>query len=340
MNKIKFSKPFLGEEEINAVSKVIRSRWITSGKVGEEFEKKFAKYVGSKYAIFLNSCTSALQLSLQWYKNKYNIKKVLVPSMTFVATINEIINAGLEPVFGDVGDDSLLSPNNSKYDAVIPVHLYGNRAQIKWNVPCIEDSAHLIEKNQCKNNNNLVCFSLFASKNITCGEGGILATNDKNCYLWAKQARHHGITKYSKKETKYLYDMNFIGWKMNQSDILAAIGIEQLKKIDTINKERKRCVFWYNKFLGYKNKGLHLYPIYVKQRKKFIKYMDQYGISCGVHYPSAHQMSIFNDKCYNLPNTEYFSKHVVSLPLFPELRNKEIIYICKKIYDTNLLIKK
>jgi dTDP-4-amino-4,6-dideoxygalactose transaminase len=343
MKKISFNKPFIGEEEIKAVSKVIRSGWITSAKEGEKFEKKFASYVGSKYVIFLNSCTSALNLSVEWYKIKYGIKKVLVPSMTFVATVQAVINAGLKPVFGDIDNDLLLIPGKKKYDAVIPVHLYGNKSLRKWNVPCIEDSAHLIERNQCKNNPNIVTFSFFATKNLTTGEGGMLCTNDKKLYLWAKQMRHHGISKsgyerYGK--NKWKYDVEFNGYKYNNSDILAAIGIEQLKKFDLMQSERKRCVDLYNKLLGYNNKGLHLMPILVNKRDTFIKYMNKNGISCSVHFLPIHLMSIFKDKKYNLSNTEYFGKRLVSLPLFPGLKNKEIEYICKKVLETGLLIEK
>lgn len=344
MKKIPFNRPYIGKEEIDAVVDVIKSGWITSAGTGEEFERQFASFVGSKYAIFLNSCTSALHLSLEWYKKKYNIKKVLVPSMTFSATVQSVLHAGLKPIFGDVDEDLLLVPNKNNYDAVIPVHLYGNKALRKWDVPCIEDSAHLIEKDQCKNNKNIVTFSFFATKNITTGEGGMIATNDEKLYLWAKQMKHHGISKdgWNRYKTvgKWKYDIDFNGWKYNNSDILAAIGIEQLKKYDVIHRERQRCVSLYNEILGYNNTGLHLMPIYVNQRDKFMEYMAKKGVQCSCHFLPVHQMSVFKDYKVKLPITEWAGKHLVSLPLFPGLKDNEIRYICKKILKTGLLIRK
>ena len=344
---IPFCVPYISDEEVEAASNVIRSGWITSAKKGEEFEEAFSNYVGSKYAIFLNSCTSALYLSVEWYKKKYNIKKVLVPSLTFVASVQAIVHAGLEPVFGDVGKDYLLRDNLNfgydNYDAVMPVHIYGNKADTNWGVPTIEDSAHLVEKDQCRGKSNIVCFSFYATKNLSVGEGGMIATNDEEFYNWAKQARHHGISKSGwdryQPGRKWRYDVEFMGWKFNQSDIMAAIGIEQLKKFDKIQEERKRCVDLYNRILSYKNEGLHLYPILVNEREKFIEKMEKVGISCSVHFLPVHKMTAFKD--YNnldLPNTNYFGEHLVSLPLFPALKDEEIKYICQKVLETGLLI--
>lgn len=341
--KIPFCKPFIGKEEVEAATKVIKSGWITSANVGEKFEEQFAAFVGSKYAIFLNSCSSALNLSVEWYKKKYNIKRVLVPSMTFSATVQAVVHAGLKPVFGDVDSNLLLKSDKEKYDAVIPVHLYGNKSLKKWDVPCIEDSAHLIERNQCKNNPNIVAFSFFATKNITTGEGGMLATNNKEFYLWSKQMRHHGISRDGwnryKKGGNWKYDIEFNGFKYNNSDILAAMGIEQLKKYDIIHSERKRCVDLYNKLLGYNNKGLHLMPIYVSRRDEFMNYMDKSGIQCSCHFLPVHKMSAFKDSKVKLPMTEWAGEHLVSLPLYPGLKDKEIKYICNRVLNTGLLIR-
>lgn len=341
---IPFCKPFVGEEEVEAASNCIRSGWLTSGKVTEEFEKKFADYVGAKHAVFLNSCTAALGLALQWYKKKYNIKKVLVPSCTFIATVQEIINAGLTPVFGDVGFDKLLVDTGKEYDCVLPVHLTGDKARIKWDVPVIEDSAHLIEKDQLKNNPNPVCYSFYATKNLATGEGGMLATNDEELYMWAKQAEHHGITKYGwnryQEGGTWWYDTEFVGWKLNQSDILASIGIEQLKKFDVIQKERQRCVDLYNQELGYHNTGLHLYTILVNDRNTFMDFMKENGIQCSVHFLPIHKMKAITSRYdeTDLDNTNYFGEHLVSLPLFPSLTNDEIKFICQKVKQTNLLL--
>jgi len=343
--KIPFCKPYLSKEEINAVKEVLESGWITSSKKGEEFEKAFADYVGAKYVILLSSCTAALQLSIEWYKKKYNIKKVLVPSITFAATVQEVIHAGLNPVFGDVDKKILLDKNENKtYDSVITVHLYGNKSRIRWGVPCIEDSAHLIERDQCKNNSNAICYSFYSTKNLTMGEGGAIATNDEEFYNWAHQARHSGISKDGWKRYEengnWWYESEFVGWKLNQPDILTAIGLEQLKKFDKIQAERKRCVDLYNQLLGQNNKGLHLFPILVEDRNKFINFMKESCIGCGVHFLPLHKMPAYKQYAHRrLANTDFFGDHLVSLPLFPGLKNEEIEYICSKVKETNLLIK-
>jgi dTDP-4-amino-4,6-dideoxygalactose transaminase len=348
--KIPFCRPFIGKEEAKAATKAIMSGWITTSKITEEVEKKIADYVGAKYCILLTSCTAALHLSLEYLKRfKLNNRfRVLVPSLTFAATATEVINSGGELIFGDVDKNTmcLKRPKYSNYDIAIPVHLYGIKARTDYDCLVIEDSAHLIEKNQCKNNPNLVCMSFYASKNVTMGEGGAICTNDDNAAMWFRQARHHGISSGGweryQKTNKWKYDIEFIGWKYNPSDVLSAILGANFNKIEKIHKERKRCVDLYNKLLDYNNRGLHLYPILISDRLKFMKIMEESGIGCSVHFLPLHRMTAFkqlNIKSDDLTNTNYFGDRLVSLPLFPLLTNKEIRYICAEVKKTGLLIK-
>jgi len=229
-------------------------------------------------------------------------------------------------------------------DAVIPVHLCGVRAKTDYgNVKVIEDSAHLIEEGQCRGTENSVCFSFYATKNMTMGEGGAICTNDDKAAEWFKQARHHGISKGGwnryKEGGSWRYDIEFIGWKFNPSDTLAAVGSVNLKKMKKIDKERRRVVNLYNKELGYDNFGLHLYPVLVNDRAKFMTLMQEAGIQCSVHFLPIHQMTAFkglNNK--ELKNTEWLGERLVSLPLFPFLKNNEIKKICKKVKETKLLL--
>jgi dTDP-4-amino-4,6-dideoxygalactose transaminase len=170
MEQIQFSKPFIGIEEEEKVLEVLRSGWLTSGKVGEEFEKKFAEYVGAKHVILVNSCTMALRLSIEYNKTKLKfLKSVYLPSFTFAATTTEALNSGLNLRFGDISlEDGCLIPDiENLYDLIIPVHYAGNKAKTDYGITTIEDSAHRIEKNQCLGNDNLVCFSFYATKNLT-----------------------------------------------------------------------------------------------------------------------------------------------------------------------------
>lgn len=343
MKKIPFCKAAIGLKEKLAVWRVMSSGWLTSGDKVREFEKKFAEFIGSKYAVAVNSCTSALFLCLK----RLNLplgSHIAVPSLTFTATINEIINAGYLPHFIDVRLDNLTMNKNyvdeKKVQAILPVHLTGNIADANYNLPIVEDAAHLCLPNSFSGNNT--CYSFYATKNLTTGEGGMIATNSEEDYQWFKKAIHHGLTKTGEqrnKEGSPFYDVEFVGWKMNMSDIMAAIGLTQLKKINWINKERQRCVGRYNYRLGYQNTGLHLYPIYVMKRHEFIKEMKDLGIQCSVHFLPIHKMTAYEK--YNkvkLPITEFVGQSIVSLPLYPELSNKQIDYICQQILKTKKMI--
>jgi len=340
-----FCRPFVGNKEAEKASETIKNGWITTGKITEEAEKNLAEYLGAKHVILVSSCTAALQLALEFTKKKVGKDfTALVPSLTFAATATEVIHAGGKVLFGDVGDDMCLIPvAHKKYDVAIPVHLTGNKADTNYPCPVIEDSAHLIERNQMVGNKNLVCFSFYATKNLTMGEGGAIATNDDEAAAWFKQARHHGISKGGwdryNNPNSWKYDIEFIGWKCNTSDVLSAILIENLKNIDIIHQERKRCVDLYNQELMYKNKGLHLYPILVKDRTEFINMMSENGIQCSVHFLPLHEMTAFaGTETTNMVKTNYLGKHLVSLPLFPNLTNEEIIKICQTIRKSNQLM--
>ena len=136
------------------------------------------------------------------------------------------------------------------------------------------------------------------------------------------------------------YDVNFCGWKMNMTNIQAAIGIEQLKKLDWMNKQRLRCVSRYNRLLNQRRIGLHLYPIFVRDRNDFVKYMKENGVDCSVHFEPLHLMKAYEDVPLRTTpyNAEWIGQHVVSLPLFPTLKDKEIDHICKTILKSNLFI--
>jgi len=341
--KIPFCQPYNTGNELNYVAHSIESGWWTTGPMTQEFEKKFAKYTGAKYCIALSSCTAALQLSLEYLKTKGEIKRVGVPSLTFAATANEIVHAGARPIWGDVSTDMCLMPMRD-VDAVIPVHLTGNRAFTKYDVPVIEDSAHLIERDQCKNNDNLVCFSFYATKNLAMGEGGAICTNDEEAYKWLKQARHHGISKGGwnryKEGGSWMYDIDFVGWKANPSDISSGIGLAQLEHMDDINELRASIVREYNDTTNYQHSGLHLYPVLVSERDRFIKQMGDAGIQCSVHFLPLHLMTAYKEVPIenDLSRTEYFGDHLVSLPLFPSLTNEQIQRVCETAKRTSLLL--
>lgn len=337
---VAFAKPYIGKKEINAVVRVLESGWLTMGLETIDFENEFAKFVKAKHAIAVNSCTSALFLSLQ----ALNIKKgdeVIVPSFTFVATANVIVHCGAKPIFADIRpEDFNIDPKSvsekmtKRTKLIMPVHYAGRLAQTDFSTLVVEDSAHRIVKNH--KSKNLVCYSFYATKNITTGEGGMVTTDDGDLAMWLKKARLHGLShdawkRYDPKG-KWHYEIEFNGYKMNTVDLASAMGRVQLARIDEMEKKRKVIVDKYNKLLGLKNFGTHLYPILVENRNDFIGIMKENGISCSFHFLPLHKSPAFSK--YNkikLPVTEYVGSRVVTLPLFPGLSLGDVNYVCSKV---------
>ncbi len=328
--KIPFNKTSLDDKEFNAVKKVLKSGWITSGPKVKEFEEKFAEYVGAKYAIAVNSCTTGLILALKCVLEKND--KVIVPSLTFAATAEAIVNAGMRPYFVEGSDFHKIDPE--EYDGAVTVHLFGEHRGFRLpQKPIIEDSAHRIEKDQCKGNSNMTVFSFYATKNMTTGEGGMVCTNNEYVAEKIRLMIFHGIRQNAWTRTKnktFQYGAEVVGWKGNMSDIQAAIGLEQLKKLPKFTKRRNEIVQQYNQAFGQENKGNHLYPLKVKNQKYFLEKMKKEGIQCSVHYYPLHLMPAFKNYFYaDLSATEEWSKTHVSIPLYPSLTNRQINYIIK-----------
>ena len=281
-NFITFGEPNIGKKEISLLKKTIASKWIGSGPTTEVFEKKFKEYKRTKYSLSVNSCTAALHLSLI----SLDIKKgdeVITTPMTFCSTINSILLTGATPVLCDINPQTLNIDENKieqlitkKTKALLVVHFAGlacNMEQIlkickKFNLKLIEDCAHAIESKYKKKNvgnfGNTGCFSFYATKNITTGEGGMLITRDYKIYKKIRTMRLHGLSKDAWK--RYLpnsidnsfkfqhYDVSQVGLKYNMIDLNASLGIPQLKYIEKSLKIRKKLHTEYIKKL----KGLPL----------------------------------------------------------------------------------
>lgn len=336
--EIPLTRTNIGEKEIYAVTNILRSGWLTMGKETIKFEKEFAKYVGAKYAIAVNSATAALFLSLQALGVK-NGDEVIVPSFTFPSTVNVIIHCGATPVFVDVNETDFTMDQKSmkeaitkKTKAIIPVHYAANRANIRVKLPIIEDSAHLIERNGNNNKSFSSCYSFYATKNMTTGEGGMVTVSDEKIADWLRMARLHGLSKDAWKryqmKSKWIYNIEFPGWKFNTTDINSALGRVQLRRLDGFIKRRLKVVGLYNKLLGLNNKGTHLYPILVNNRDRFFEKMKKNGIGCSFHFTPLHLQPAY--KKYNkrkLPVTESIGSRVVTLPLDSVITDEEIIRV-------------
>lgn len=277
---IPLTKPNVGKEEVLALKKVFKSGWITAGPRAEEFEEKFRKYVDSKYAVAVSSCTAALHVSLVGL----GIKKgddVLLPSLAFVGIPHVVLYTGAKPVFVDVIEDTLcIDPNDierkitSKTKAIIVVHFAGHAAPMdeiykianKHRLFVVEDAAHAAgalyksKRIGSLEGTSATCFSFHALKNMTTGDGGMITTNNKSFARHLRKLCWMGISKntwdrFGKKYDKarkspdWYYEVKEIGFKYYMNDIAAAIGIEQLKKLKRFNARRRAIAKSYDREL-------------------------------------------------------------------------------------------
>lgn len=340
--RIPLTRANISKKEVNAVSNVLKNGWFTMGKETQSFEEEFGKYVNAPYSVAVNSATSALFLSLKALEIGKG-DEVVVPSFTFASSANVIVHCGAKPVFVDIQMDGFTMDQKSldraitkKTKAIIPVHYAGNRVDITTTIPIIEDSAHLIEKDRNNNNAFSSCYSFYATKNMTTGEGGMITVKNKKIYEWLKMARLHGLSKdawnrYDLK-SKWTYSVEFPGYKVNTTDINSALGRVQLKRLDSFEKKRKIIVSYYNQLLGLNNNGRHLYPVLVKDREKFFSHMKKHGVGCSFHFVPLHlQPAYLHLPKIKLPVTEFVGAHVATLPLDSVISKKEVEYVTELV---------
>ena len=354
MKKIKLFDPVIGKNEENAIKKILHSHNWASGAGGGsvyEFEKKFSDFLGSKNCISVNSGTAALHLGLSLFDIKD--KEVILPSLSFVSTAHAIIYNGGIPVFVDVDPKTLcIDPKEiekaitKNTRVILPVHLGGipcdldkiSKISKKFGLSIVEDAAHAAgakyDGEKIGNHGHCVCFSFHPVKNLAMPSGGAITINLKNNKQFSKilkSKRWVGIT--GRKGSNY--DVSNLGWNYYMNEFSAAIGIEQLKKLDKINSQRKKIGKRYSKELeiGEKmpfdeNCSYHFYWIQVKNRKNFMKKMSENKIETGIHYNPIHKMSLYNSKTI-LPITEKAGNRIVSLPTHPNLTDNDLNRIIK-----------
>lgn len=305
MKKIIFGAPLIGQEEINEVVKTLKSGWIGTGPKCFQFENDFSSYTGAKFSLALNSCTSALHLSLI-ASGIGKGDEVITTPLTFNATVNSIWHTGAKPILVDINPETLnIDPQKiekaitKKTKAIIPVHFGGLPCEMdaikkiakKYKLIIIEDAAHAIgaryKSKKIGNLGNLTCFSFYANKNITTAEGGMLTTDNKKIADKVKTLRLHGLSgdawkRYNSKKIIYAETV-YPGFKYNMTDIQASLGIWQLKKVEKFLKIREQYAKVYDKYLNdipgiklqyrpkdiLKNRhALHLY-VFILEDKKY-----------------------------------------------------------------------
>lgn len=369
-----FAVPSLGIGEINEVVDTIKSGWLSLGPKTQLFETQFAQYCQVDHAVAVNSCTAALHLALLAHNIGQN-DEVILPSFTFAATANMIVNVGAKPVFADICPDTYcLDPEDvvkritHRTKAVIPVHFAGHPAEMtKFNqiakenqLIIIEDAAHAVgaeyQGKKIGSLGNTTCFSFYATKNLCTGEGGMLTTNLGSIAEFININRSHGISKDAwKRYTQggsWKYQVISTGWKYNLTDIQAAMGIHQLKKLDRFIKIRHQLAQQYNLALnnlravitptekpGYKH-AFHLYSIQTPpgHRDQLIEELAQMNIGASVHFLPLHLMPYYHKRwgyqLGDLPITEAVSSRILSLPLYPSLQISDIDYITSVIKNS------
>ena len=360
---ISFHVPAIGAEEIRAVTETLESGWLTSGTKIKRFEDDFAEYVGSKHAVAVNSGTAALHLALDAIGIRQD-DEVIVPTMTFTATAEVVLYFKAKPVLVDCQRDTLnLDPNQieaaitSKTKAIIPVHFGGQPCDMTpileiakaHKLYVVEDAAHALpasyEGKKMGTIGDITCFSFYATKTITTGEGGMATTENSE---WAERMRMmslHGIShdawKRYTKEGSWYYEVHCPGFKYNLTDIAAAIGIEQLKKCNQFWEVRKRIATIYDEAFANlpeiqlsfcRSNMQHAWHLYVIQlalerlrinRNDFIEALREKGIGTSVHFIPLHLHPYYRDKFgykpADFPNASSAFERIVSLPIYPKM---------------------
>ncbi len=366
--KVEFYHHNIEEEDIERVKKVLGSIFLTTGPTTAEFERKFSRYVGLKATVGVNSCTGALHLSLLALGIGPGDEVITTP-MTFIATATSILHAGAKLVFVDVEESTGLIDSTKieqaitpRTRAIMPVHLYGAMADMvaikkivdKYNLKIIEDCAHCIEGERDGVRpgqlSDAACYSFYATKNLTCGEGGAIVTNDANLAARLKILRTHGMSKdaSSRYTGKYQHwDMVALGWKYNMSDISAALLIEQIDRLYKYWQRRQDICEIYNEKLGtvhgiripdvQSKSARHIYTIWVDPNKRdsILHKMQDKGIGVAVNYRAVHTLTYFRQyfkfKPEDFPIANLIGKSTISLPLYPALKDSEIEYVVESV---------
>ena len=359
--KIPINIPAIDKEEIREVSAVLSEKSLTSasfdgGKRVQQFEKLLSKFVKSKFAVAVNSGTAALQASLYAIDIKPG-DEVLVPSFTFVATANSVKSVGAKPVFVDIlKSNYTMDPNDLKKKitrrtkAIIPVHLYGHMAYMdeilelakKKHIKIIEDASQSLgSKLKGKHSgtfSDLGCFSMYAGKVITSGEGGAIVTKDKQLFEKLKQIRNHGFDK-NNLTTRF-------GLNLRISEVSAAIAKIQMKKLPSLLNKRRKNAEKLTEILENsdiilpeprKNEVVnwYLYTIAMKNRYNVMKRLNSSGIGARVYYsPPIHATPYYKTRL-RLSNTEWAASHVMSLPIHPNVRNQDLVRMKKILLGRN-----
>lgn len=372
-----FAAPLLGEEEIQGVLECLRSGWLTTGMKVREFETAFAKYIGAKHAIAVNSCTSGLHLALEAAGVKPG-DEVITSPMTFTATAAVVEHLRARPVFADIDvatmnidPASVEAKITPRTKAILPVHFAGQACDMdaigaiarRHNLVVVEDAAHAIptryQGRLVGTLSPLTCFSFYATKNITTGEGGMVTTDDDRYAERIRLMTLHGMNKDAWKRYMqggaWAYDIVAPGYKYNLTDVAAAIGIPQLKRCDEFHARRLEIARKYDEgFAGLRgvvtpvvrdpqSHGWHLYVIQVNAdqltigRDAFIQALSERNIGVSVHFIPLHLQPYYRDtyglKPEDFPRATAAFQRILSLPLYARMSDGDVQDVIDAVVD-------
>lgn len=384
---IPFAVPSIGQDEIEEVVDSLESGWITTGPKVRQFEEAFAEYVNAKHAVAVNSCTAGLHLALKSLGVGPG-DEVIVPTMTFCATANVVLHLGANPVLVDVGPNGNVLPETveaaitEETKAVMPVHYAGEPCDLakiyalarEHGIHVVEDAAHAVGAGYHGHKvgsdalgpsfldgtalHSLVVFSFYANKNMTTSEGGMLVTRSDELADRFRRLLLHGMSedawmRYSDKGNWY-YEVTEAGYKYNMTDVQAALGIHQLRRLDRFIEIRRRRAETYMEELADtdglrlptwkpdRHHAAHLFPVVLDlarlevSRDQLIQGLSDRNISTSVHFIPLHLHPVHRDRGYrdgDFPVAERFYAGEVSLPLHPKLTKQNAIRVAQAVQD-------
>jgi len=373
-DKIPFHRSWIGEEEISEVNETLKSGWITTGPRTGAFEKAFAEYHGVKHAVGVTSCTSALHLSLIACGVGPG-DEVITSPMTWCSTANVVEWIGARPVFVDIhptrrtlDPSAVESAITDKTRAIIPVHFAGNACEMgpindlasPRSIAVVQDGAHAIETEYKGTRvgalGDTCCFSFYPIKNMTTAEGGMVTTDSDDKAEQIRILRLHGLSldAYDRYSGGYRhFEVVRIGYKCNMTDVQAALGLNQLRKVEGWLTRRTEIVRAYDEglrdlegieFIEYCDKegsrpALHLYPVLVPRRDEFLQAMQDRGVGVGIHFTALHLHRFYREKYGygpgSFPNAERIGGGTLSLPLFPRLSDAQVDRVIDTVRRVN-----
>lgn len=356
---IHVSRPSIGHEELKEVEKVFATGWLGLGSTVFEFENRLKDYLGAKHVIAVNTGSTALHIALDAFGIKDG-DEVIVPSLTFCASVQVITALGARPVFCEINPDNLNMDINDvkkkitkKTKAIMPVHYCGQVCDMdslmdigkNHNIAIIEDAAHafgsIYKGKRIGSFGDVTCFSFDPIKNITCGEGGAVVLSDDTIAELIRKKRILGIDKDTwhryRDERAWFYEVTMQGYRYHMSNINAAIGIAQLKKFESFILKKKEIVKKYNdifvkidglKILLWNLEDTAPFTYIIKilngERENLIEFLKAKGVGTGIHYIPNHLQPFFKPFTTSLPVTEHVAKEILTLPLYYEMTDAQV----------------